>query len=134
MWVSYQPFLLSQGYKLRPRYSPDWKPSWKDSDDDSQICLREDSITPWRADVVMDAKRAIDNSHVVLKRVMASSQEVQIAQFLSSPALASDPRNHTVPLLATIYHPEEDVVFLVMPVLLDMNFLPFRRLGEFAEA
>lgn len=27
-WVDYQPFLLSRGYKLRPRYQPDWVPSW----------------------------------------------------------------------------------------------------------
>jgi hypothetical protein len=28
-WVSYQPYLLSKGYNLRPRYRPDWVPSWK---------------------------------------------------------------------------------------------------------
>jgi hypothetical protein len=28
MWVSFQPYLLSKGYQLRPRYQPDWIPSW----------------------------------------------------------------------------------------------------------
>lgn len=27
-WVSFQPYLLSQGYSLRARYQPDWVPSW----------------------------------------------------------------------------------------------------------
>lgn len=27
-WVDHQPFLLSQGYRLRSRYDPAWKPSW----------------------------------------------------------------------------------------------------------
>jgi hypothetical protein len=27
-WVSYQPYLLSRGYQLRPRYRPGWVPSW----------------------------------------------------------------------------------------------------------
>lgn len=29
VWVERQPFLLSRGYRLRPRYDPDWVPSWK---------------------------------------------------------------------------------------------------------
>jgi hypothetical protein len=28
-WVDQQPFLLSRGYKLRPRYDPAWVPSWQ---------------------------------------------------------------------------------------------------------
>ena len=28
-WVTFQPYLLSKGYRLRPRYHPDWVPSWK---------------------------------------------------------------------------------------------------------
>jgi hypothetical protein len=28
-WVDQQPFLLSRGYTLRPRYDPAWVPSWK---------------------------------------------------------------------------------------------------------
>ncbi|KAG6812557.1 hypothetical protein H0H93_013793 [Arthromyces matolae] len=136
IWVSYQPFLFSRGYKLRPRYSPDWQPSWKLAGDKSpRIYLYEDAITPYRADVVMDAIRMADNRHVALKKVETSSEEVEIAQFLSSSEIASDPRNHSVPIFEIIHHPDnKDVTFLVMPVLLEMDYLPFRRLGEFAEA
>lgn len=28
-WVDHQPFLLSRGYQLRPRYDPGWIPSWE---------------------------------------------------------------------------------------------------------
>ncbi|KAG6846745.1 hypothetical protein H0H93_012124 [Arthromyces matolae] len=87
-----------------------------------------------QANVIMDATRLANNKQIVLKRIKASSQEVEIAQFLSSPALASDPKNHSIPVLETIYHPDEDIVFLVMPMMLPMSFLPFRRLGEFTEA
>ncbi|KAG6808515.1 hypothetical protein H0H93_016826, partial [Arthromyces matolae] len=134
-WVSYQPFLLSRGYKLRPRYSPDWEPSWKNlTNSSAEHCLFEDKITPVKAKVIMDAIRVADNRHIVLKKVATSSEELKIAQFLSSPGILSDPRNHSVPLLDTIYHPDEDVAFLVMPVLLGVDYLPFRRLSEFAEA
>ncbi len=27
-WVAIQPFLESQGYRLRPRFHPNWTPSW----------------------------------------------------------------------------------------------------------
>lgn len=27
-WVDHQAFLLSRGYRLRPRYDPEWIPSW----------------------------------------------------------------------------------------------------------
>lgn len=27
-WVTHQPFLESQGYRLRPRYQPNWVKSW----------------------------------------------------------------------------------------------------------
>ncbi|KAG6848292.1 hypothetical protein H0H93_001465 [Arthromyces matolae] len=136
IWVSYQPFLFSRGYKLRPRYSPDWQPSWKLAGVKSlENCLYEDAITAYRADVVMDAIRMADNCHIVLKKVKTSSEELKIAQFLSSPDIGSDPRNHSVPIFEIIHHPDDkDVTFLVMPVLLEMDYLPFRRLGEFAEA
>lgn len=83
----------------------------------------------------MDALRTADNRQVVLKKVKASSEELQIAKFLSSETLSSDPRNHTVPILDIIYDSnDKDVAFIVMPILLHMNYLPFRRVGEFADA
>lgn len=41
-WVEHQPFLLSRGYRLRPRYDPDWIPSWTKSKKYPTLC--EDSI------------------------------------------------------------------------------------------
>jgi hypothetical protein len=32
-WVDQQPFILSCGYALRPRYRPGWVPSWKRAED-----------------------------------------------------------------------------------------------------
>lgn len=37
-WVSYQPYLLSKGYQLRPRYREDWVPSWKTNGKNSHDC------------------------------------------------------------------------------------------------
>lgn len=83
----------------------------------------------------MDAVRLADNRHVVLKKLDASSEEIRIAQYLSSKTLSSDLRNHTVPILETIYDPsDKKMAFIVMPILLQMDDLPFRRVGEFAEA
>lgn len=28
-WRNHQPWLLTQGYSLRPRYEPNWIPSWQ---------------------------------------------------------------------------------------------------------
>jgi hypothetical protein len=41
-WVSLQPYLLSKGYELRPRYRPDWVPSWTLTGADPDDC--EDSL------------------------------------------------------------------------------------------
>ncbi|KAG6848294.1 hypothetical protein H0H93_001467 [Arthromyces matolae] len=136
LWVSYHPFLLSKGYRLRPRYDPNWQPSWKDCNLSSphDIFDYEDSLTLSKGAVAIDARRVADNRHVILKKIKASSEELRIAKILSSEPLASDPRNHTVPILDILYHPDDNVAFIVMPILLHMNFLPFRRLGEFANA
>ncbi|KAG6808235.1 hypothetical protein H0H93_000387 [Arthromyces matolae] len=140
-WVHYQPFLLSRGYKLRPRYDPNWEPSWKGSDMSSpyDVFQYEDARTPimnrisfhddQKGAVAIDATCVADNRHVILKKVKSSSEELRIAQLLSSEPLASDPRNHAVPVLETLYPPDDkDVAFIVMPILLQMNFVPFRRL------
>ncbi|KAH0583425.1 hypothetical protein H2248_009054 [Termitomyces sp. 'cryptogamus'] len=136
VWLLYYPLLLSRGYKLRSRYAPDWQPSWRDPNvSTAELLKHEDALTPAKRADIMDAVHLLDNRHVVLKKIGASSEELQIAQFLSSKNLSSDPRNHAVPILDTIYDPnDKDVAFIVMPILLQMNYLPFRRVGEFADA
>lgn len=37
-WVGYQPYLLSKGYQLRPRYRPDWIPSWTIHGGNPMLC------------------------------------------------------------------------------------------------
>ncbi|KAF9475435.1 kinase-like protein [Pholiota conissans] len=134
-WVGIQPFLLSRGYRLRERYQPDWKPSWiADSGKPSKLrALCEDRLS--LEGPVMDAVRISDNSRVVLKKVRTAGFEISVSQFLSSPTLRQDPRNHTVPLLDVIPLPtDDDWALLVMPKLLEFQRLPFRRVGEFCEA
>ena len=70
----------------------------------------------------------------MIKRVETWRQEIPIAQYLSSPELVTDPQNRTVPILDIFSVPDDDSkVFVVMPLLLHFNALPFRRVGEFAE-
>lgn len=57
-------------------------------------------------------------------------------EYLNSPDLAADPRNHTVPLLDKILVPNrEDVVWIVIPLLLHSQTPshPFRYVSEVVE-
>jgi hypothetical protein len=72
----------------------------------------------------MDATRMSDGQTVTLKRTVKSehSEEVGIAKFFSSEPLASDPKDHCVPLLDVLEVPEyEGMVLLVMPILRPFN-------------
>jgi hypothetical protein len=81
---------------------------------------------------VMDAVRISDGLKVVIKRIKTSTDESHIATYLHS---LKHPNNHTVPILEVISLPETtEVTLLVMSRLLPFHRLPFRRLGEFAEA
>jgi hypothetical protein len=84
---------------------------------------------------VLDAIRVSDGVKVVLKLVR-TDRDVPILEYLNSPDLLADPRNHTVPLLEKIVVPDrEDVVWIVMPLLLlaqDIDH-PFRYVSEVVE-
>ena len=43
-WVELRPFLLKNGYKLRPRFDPDRKPSWQSEKQMSVHKRYEDGI------------------------------------------------------------------------------------------
>ncbi|KAG9124820.1 hypothetical protein FRC07_010120 [Ceratobasidium sp. 392] len=120
-WVSMQPYLLSKGYQLRPRYRPGWVPSWKNTGASPYDC--EDSINslPVR---VLDATRINDEHQVVIKMIMSSAtdregeEELQILQLLTSPPYRDDPTNHAVPCLDSFPIPDvEGGTFVVMPLL-----------------
>ncbi|RDB27847.1 hypothetical protein Hypma_002134 [Hypsizygus marmoreus] len=134
LWVSLQPFLLSHGYRLRPRYHPDWIPSWRGVKDFQGLHKYEDAnglVTPSLIDAV-----CVDNGRkVVIKRVKASSEEISIVQYLSSGPPSTDPRNRTVPILDILVSPNDKTqALIVMAQLLEFFYLPFRHVGEVAEA
>ncbi|KAF8069090.1 hypothetical protein FPV67DRAFT_1414680, partial [Lyophyllum atratum] len=84
---------------------------------------------------LLDAIRVSDGRKVVLKRVMTCTEEIPIARYLSSEPLSSDTRNKAVPVLDILPLPDDDTsALIVMPLLFPVDMLPFRRVGEFAEA
>ncbi|KAK7014216.1 kinase domain-containing protein [Favolaschia claudopus] len=131
-WVDMQPFLLSQGYLLRPRYQPNWiptrvaKPSFF-----PQIYEDERAIF---YDQVMDAARASDGRKVILKHIESDGNEMDIIKFLDSPPARKDPRNRTIPVLDIIPIPETSWSFLVMPYCREFNTPPFHCRNEFVAA
>ncbi|KAF8055767.1 kinase-like domain-containing protein [Lyophyllum atratum] len=129
LWRNHYQFLKGHGYTLRPRYHPDWVASWLDTSKDWTTC--EDGI----AIKVLDATRA-DGSLVILKRVDISRfpKEITVGKHFSSEPLASNPQNHCVPILDVIYPSEgSDIAFIVMPLLLSTEFVPFETIGEVVE-
>ncbi|KAJ1300185.1 hypothetical protein OPQ81_011936 [Rhizoctonia solani] len=131
-WVLFQPYLLSKGYRLRPRYQPDWVPSWKASGSRPSYC--EDSVDsmPLR---VLDAIRIEDDSQVMIKLLFPKQgegeDELAILQHFSSPPLKDDPANHVVPCLDNFPIPgAESGHFVVMPLLGQYDDLPFKRISE----
>ncbi|KAJ7655834.1 kinase-like domain-containing protein [Mycena polygramma] len=129
-WVESQPFLLAQGYQLRPRYRPDWVPSWPAG---STGLGYEDWIAVFTTGV-LDATRIRDGRKVVLKRVPSNGSEIAITTYLTSPALRADPRNRTIPLLDTIPMPNSPWTFLVLPYCRRFNYPPFHCRNEFVDA
>ncbi|TFK38181.1 hypothetical protein BDQ12DRAFT_684117 [Crucibulum laeve] len=131
IWAKLYPLLLSRGYRLRPRYAPGWIPSWTlPGNEHLRRSHCEDALG--KAGKLLDATRLSDDTKVVLK--MVDSDEADIAQYLSS--LSDDATNHTVPVLDIINATSEGSpkMLLVMPMLLQFENLPFRRLGEVTEA
>ncbi|KAJ6597799.1 hypothetical protein DFH09DRAFT_903879 [Mycena vulgaris] len=135
-WVENQPFLLSLGYKLRPRYDPNWIPTWQlDPKKPQDYC--EDDLEQWflKKYMVLDAVRVTDGQKVVLKRVDAGSAELRMIQFLDSDTMRKDPRNRTVPLLGTVCLPHDPgTILLVMLYGRRFNYPPFHCRGEVFDA
>ncbi|EUC56299.1 kinase domain protein [Rhizoctonia solani AG-3 Rhs1AP] len=135
-WVSYQPYLLSKGYRLRARYQPDWVPSWEGKNVVAFNC--EDSVDsmPVR---VLDATRINDNRQVIIKLVAPSGkgregiEELELLRHFSSPPLGDDPSNHVVPCLDTFPIPDTDGNFVIMPLLGPYSYPPFFNLAEVHE-
>jgi len=115
---------------LRPRYMPDWQPSWPENVSGIEY---EDAQPLFRGHIINDATRISDGTYVSLKILKPSLHpyEVDIATYLSSKHLASDPRNHCVPIYEVLKVPEEDdKVILVMPLLRSWDEPAFETVGE----
>lgn len=67
----------------------------------------------------------------MIKRVPKGTAETSIAQFFSSDALRSDPKNHCVPILDIFYDESDPAIeYLVMPILKLFNSPPFYAVSE----
>ncbi|KAJ6602638.1 hypothetical protein DFH09DRAFT_899771 [Mycena vulgaris] len=130
-WVDTQPFLLAQGYELRPRYHPHWVPSWTLTR--KPYNQHEDRLGIHSVGV-LDATRIHDGKKVILKRVPSDGPEIAIMKYLAAPSLGSDPRNRTIPLVAIVPLPDSPWSFLVMPYCREFNHPPFHCRNEFLEA
>jgi hypothetical protein len=148
-WRDHQKWLEGHGYMLRPRYRPGWIPSWIGTNIPGIGCEDGPSLevrtffvckglllNSCQLNPVMDATRISDGKLVMLKQIRKSLHpfEIEIAQFLSSEPQASDPRNHSVPILEVLQDPEdEDLSLLVMPFLKPYDKPKFDTIGEAIE-
>ncbi|CAG8603300.1 16589_t:CDS:2, partial [Acaulospora colombiana] len=110
-WKQRGPLLDFYGYKLRQRYELDWQPSWVDTNLNPFFC--EDSI---------------DSSVLAIKATLGWTREASIAFLFTDGDAIEEPRNHCVPILDTFI--EEDIVYLVMPLLRAFNDPPFVTVAE----
>ncbi|KAG0695181.1 hypothetical protein DFH29DRAFT_282804 [Suillus ampliporus] len=131
-WSKHYKWLENCGYLLRPRYHPDWIPSWQGTSKDMYAC--EDWIKLQYA-TVLDATRISDGEFVMLKAVRRSDHpfEVEIARYLVSEPLRSDPMNHCVPILDVLPLPDEGRDIIVMPLLRRYSDPSFQTFGEVVE-
>ena len=81
---------------------------------------------------IRDATRVSDGTSVALKFIHPSEHPYKIdISSLSSEGLASDPRNHCIPIYEVLIVPDVKVsAILVMPLLRTYNDPPFQTFGE----
>ncbi|EJD38712.1 hypothetical protein AURDEDRAFT_139510 [Auricularia subglabra TFB-10046 SS5] len=130
-WRDIQPYLLSKGYRLRPRYKPGWVAPWIGTDiDPSAFEEYQPSLLPR----VIDARRESDDALVAIKWIPDEAHtrnEIDILRFLSSDELLRDSQNHCNPLLETLPHPDEpNGILMITPWLYDPMFVPVLRVNE----
>ncbi|KAF7291466.1 Protein kinase domain-containing protein [Mycena kentingensis (nom. inval.)] len=135
-WIEKQPFLLSRGYLLRPRYHPGLVPPWKLYEPDAPLSAthRHGDAFPCLFEKIVDAIRVKDDVQVVLRRTWTGNQELSVLRSLSSDEARKSPDNRTVPLLDVISLPDDEEVLIVMPLLRQFHSPVFRDMGEICEA
>jgi hypothetical protein len=77
---------------------------------------------------VMDALRIHDGLPVAIKATLGWTREASIAFLFTDGNAIEEPRNHCVPILDTFI--EEDIVYLVMPLLRAFNDPTFVTVAE----
>ncbi|KAI0744024.1 hypothetical protein C8Q80DRAFT_874893 [Daedaleopsis nitida] len=133
-WRDASGWLEEAGYKLRPRYRRDWVPSWRGSEDLNPYFCEDGRASS--SPSALDAIRVSDGRIVTLKKVRnsANSHEEELLRFFSQQPMASDSRNHAVPLYDVLHYPEDDdVVFFVMPYLVPIREVKFFTIREAVE-
>jgi hypothetical protein len=84
----------------------------------------------------MDATDIATGKFVVLKKASKSKNplETEMLHYFSSGQLASDQRNHCVPIIRVLEVPqEEDLIIIVMPLLRQYDNPWFDNIGEAVE-
>ncbi|KAG8748289.1 hypothetical protein FRC10_007679 [Ceratobasidium sp. 414] len=159
-WSAHQDYLEYNGFLLRPRLRRGWKPSWLAQSDDPSNC--EDSIritvralyshirltirnNVWEQELgIVDATRASDGAHVVLKAVRNAQpsteaspekpDELGILKYIHSPPYTGHICNHAVPLLGSIPMPDaNEGSFAVLPLLRIHDDPPLLNVAEAVE-
>jgi hypothetical protein len=76
----------------------------------------------------MDAIRISDGLAVAIKATLGWTTEASIAFLFTDGGAVEEPRNHCVPILDTFI--DEDIVYIVMPLLRPFNDPPFLAVAE----
>jgi len=132
-WRNMYEDLEERGYMLRRRYHPDWVGSWVGTSKKPQTC--EDSI-PITHGILIDAVRIVDGIQVLLKLWYddrRDGMELPVLQYFSDSSRIDDPRNHCIPLVATIDIPDLSDYFdhiLVEPLFRRWQAPPFLMAAE----
>ncbi|KAJ3890949.1 hypothetical protein GG344DRAFT_48399 [Lentinula edodes] len=127
-WVDHSKWLESMGYRLRARYWPNQPPP-------QPLPLMEAFVLESQSFLqgsIIDAIRISDNKPVMLKAIsrIIHPQEVEIGLYFSNEVIASDPRNHCVPIYDVFPVPDSEMDVIVMPVLRPFDNPQFDTIGE----
>ncbi|KAJ3881233.1 hypothetical protein F5051DRAFT_322211 [Lentinula edodes] len=127
-WVDHSKWLESMGYRLRARYWPNQPPP-------QPLPLMEAFVLESQSFLqgsIIDAIRISDNKPVMLKAIsrIIHPQEVEIGLYFSNEVIASNPRNHCVPIYDVFPVPDSEMDVIVMPVLRPFDNPQFDTIGE----
>ncbi|KZV80988.1 hypothetical protein EXIGLDRAFT_686579 [Exidia glandulosa HHB12029] len=135
-WVRRYDYLLSRGYKLDDRYSPNWKPSWASDTLPTVVCETSRLIHS----ALCDAVRMSDDAHVVVKIIKPGNPELDILRYLSSNAVQADRRNPTLPIIEAFPVDAADplyndgygdgAMYIVLPLVRDWRLPAFVTAAE----